>query len=233
MLAAGAVGAGTRLLDAGCGAGGASLLAARRGAWVNGLDAAAGLLAIARERVPDADFFCGDLEALPYADEAFDVIIAAEVLPYVADPLAALRELRRVCMPGGCVIVAVWGAPEDCVQHALVGAVRSLLARPLDGEPFALSGPGVLDALLAEAGLRVRAQGTVRCPQVYADLESAYQAQASLGPFQGALRVVGATTLKAALLAALAPYAAAAGGVHQANQWRHVTAVPAGAPLRR
>src|SRR5438093_11813299 len=66
MLDAAAVGPGKRVLDAGCGAGGASMLAAGRGALVNGLDAAEALLAIARERVPDADFRVGDLDALPY-----------------------------------------------------------------------------------------------------------------------------------------------------------------------
>jgi SAM-dependent methyltransferase len=186
------------------------------------------LLAIARERVPDADFFCGDLEAVPYADETFDVIVAAEVLPYVADPLAALRELRRVCMPGGCVIVAVWGAPEDCAQHALVGAVRSLLARPLDGEPFALSAPGVLDELLAQAAFAVREEATVDCPQVYADLQMAWQAQVSTGPFQAARRVVGEHALKTTLLAALSPYGSRTGGLRLLNQFRYVTAVPAG-----
>src|SRR5919198_2686775 len=94
MLDAAAIGPGTRVLDAGCGGGGASMLAASRGAFVNGLDAAQALLAIARERVPDADFHVGDLEALPYADGTFDAIIAADVLPYVADPDTALAELR-------------------------------------------------------------------------------------------------------------------------------------------
>src|SRR5438093_10274963 len=110
MLDAAAVGPGTRVLDAGCGAGGASVLAARRGAAVNGLDAAEALLAIARERVPDGDFRAGDLKALPYADASFDAIIASDVLPYVADPLAALRELRRVCAPRGRVVLAILGA---------------------------------------------------------------------------------------------------------------------------
>src|SRR5947199_1253493 len=96
MLDAAAVGPGTRVVDAGCGAGGASVLAAGRGAHVNGLDAAEALLAIARARVPDGDFRLGDVEALPYADGMFDAVIAADVLPYVADPLAALRELRGV-----------------------------------------------------------------------------------------------------------------------------------------
>src|SRR5439155_10236663 len=83
MLAAAAVGPGTRVLDAGCGAGGASMLAARRGAHVNGLDAAEALLAIARWRVPDGDFRTGDLEALPYPSGTFDAILVADVLPYV------------------------------------------------------------------------------------------------------------------------------------------------------
>src|SRR5438128_8161160 len=113
MLDAATVGPDTRLLDAGCGAGGASVLAAGRGAQVNGLDAAEALLAIARARVPDGDFRLGDLEALPYADGTFDAILAADVLQYVADPVAALRELRRVCAPGGRVVPAIWGAPEE------------------------------------------------------------------------------------------------------------------------
>src|SRR5205085_684328 len=85
MLDAAAVGPGTRVLDAGCGAGGASVLAASRGAHVNGLDAAEALLAIARRRLPDGDFRTGDLEALPYPDGTFDAILVADVLPYLAD----------------------------------------------------------------------------------------------------------------------------------------------------
>src|ERR671935_2172978 len=167
MLDAAAVGPGTRLLDAGCGAGGASVLAARRGAQVNGLDAAEALLAIARTRVPDADFRAGDLDALPYADGTFDAVIAADVLPYVADPAAALRELRRVCAPAARVVIAIWGAPDECEQRAIVAAMREILPRPLDAEPFALSAPGVLAALVAQAGLVVLGSGTVACPSEY------------------------------------------------------------------
>ncbi len=76
-----AAGPGTRFLDAGCGAGGACVLAARRVAQVNGLDASAALLAIARQRVPDGDFRTGDLEALPFASGVFDAVIAAAPLP--------------------------------------------------------------------------------------------------------------------------------------------------------
>ena len=90
-------GPGSRLLDVGCGGGGASVLAARRGAKIFGLDVAALLLAIAQERVPGGDFRVGDMEELPYDDESFDAAIMASSLQYAADRLVALGELRRVC----------------------------------------------------------------------------------------------------------------------------------------
>src|SRR4051812_24287985 len=66
-LAALGVGPGTRLLDVGCGAGAALKLAADRGAHVTGLDAAPGLLAYARRRVPGATLIEGELQTLPFA----------------------------------------------------------------------------------------------------------------------------------------------------------------------
>jgi SAM-dependent methyltransferase len=226
MLDAAAVSPGTRVLDTGCGAGGASRLAAGRGALVNGLDAAPALLAIARERVPDADFCVGDLEALPYGDGIFDAIIAADVLPYVADPGAALSELRRVCAPRGRVVTAVWGRPEECEQQAIVTALRRIVPTPLGAEPFALSALGVLDALVAHAGLRVIGRGAVGCPCVYPDVETAWQALVAAGPLQAALRVVGERQLKAVVRAALVPYATGTGGVRLEHRFRYVTAVP-------
>lgn len=59
MLDVTGVGEGVRLLDVGCGGGGASFLAAERGAIVSGLDASAPLIDIARERVPSRDFRSG------------------------------------------------------------------------------------------------------------------------------------------------------------------------------
>jgi SAM-dependent methyltransferase len=227
MLDAAAVGPDTRLLDAGCGAGGASALAAGRGARVNGLDAAKALLAIARTRVPDGDFRLGDLEALPYGDEAFDAVIAADVLAYVADPLAALRELRRVCARHGRVVLAVWGSPEVCEQAAIIQAARTLLPRPLDAEPFALAAPGLLDALVARAGLTVLGSGIVACTSEYPNGESLWQAQASTGPLQAIMRVVGVRPLKAAVLRAVAPYRTGTGNVRLQNHFRHVAAAPA------
>ena len=65
MLDEALVSSGTRILDAGCGGGGASVLADERGAQISGIDAAEGLIAFASERLPDGDFRVGDIESLP------------------------------------------------------------------------------------------------------------------------------------------------------------------------
>ena len=226
LLDAAAVGPGTHVLDAGCGAGGASVRAAQRGAYVNGLDAAEALLAIARQRLPDGDFRTGDLEALPYPSGTFDAILVADVLPYVADPVAVLRELRRVCNWLGRLVVATWGLPEECNQWAIEAAVRTLVPVPPDVERFALSGPGALEGLLAQTGLVLIGSGTVACLSEYPDGETLWQAQAAAGPLQALLRVVGAAPLKAAVLRAVAPYRSSTGSVRLQNHVRYVVATP-------
>jgi SAM-dependent methyltransferase len=223
MLDAAVVGPGTHVLDAGCGAGGASVLAVGRGAYVNGLDAAEALLTIARQRVPDGDFHLGDLEILPYADATFEAILVADALPYVANRATALREVRRVCVPGGRVVVAVWGRPEECEQYAIVRALRQILPTPLGEEPFSLSAPGVLDALVAQNGLRIVGDGSVECPAEYPDEEVACQALVATGPMQAALRVVGAQQLTAVVRAAIAPFCTSSAGVRLVNRFRYLT----------
>jgi SAM-dependent methyltransferase len=228
MLDAAAVGPSTRVLDAGCGAGGASALAASRGAHVNGLDAAEALLTIARRRVPDGAFHLGDLEALPYPSGSFDAVIVADVLPYVANPGAALREVRRVCVPGGRVVLATWGRPEECDQYAIVRGLRQLLPTPLGEEPFSLSAPGILDALVAQSGLQAVGEGSVVCMAEYPDDETACQALCATGPMQAARRIIGAQQLTAVVLAAIAPFRTCSGGVRLEHRFRYISAVPVG-----
>ena len=151
---------GTRLLDAGCGAGLLALLASLRGALVTALDASPGLLAIARQRLPDADVREGDLEALPFADASFDAVTAVNSLFYAENMAAVMRELVRVVRPGGRVIVTAWGPPERCeFLTAVMPALGPLMPPPPPGapppHPGALSEPGALAAVLKGAGLRV------------------------------------------------------------------------------
>jgi SAM-dependent methyltransferase len=194
--------AGTRLLDAGCGAGLLALLAHLRGAQVTALDAAPTLLAVVRERMPAADVREGDLEALPFADASFDAVTAVNSIFYAADMAAAMRELARVVRPSGRVVITAWGPPERCeVLADLFSRVAPLMPPPPPGNspahPGALSQPGELAAVLERAGLRVVDEGEVACPVVFPNAEISWRAHRSAGPNQLAIAHSGEAAVRA------------------------------------
>ncbi|MBQ0988411.1 class I SAM-dependent methyltransferase [Streptomyces sp. F63] len=100
---------GRRILDAGCGSGALSAALRDRGAAVTGIDASAGMLALARRRLgDDADLHVADLrDRLPFDDGAFDDVVASLVLHYLEDWGPTLAEFRRVLRPGGRLIASV------------------------------------------------------------------------------------------------------------------------------
>ncbi len=225
MLMAMNVGQGTRLLDAGCGGGGASVLAAARGAQASGLDAAEPLVNIARARVPNGDFRVGDIEEPPYEDDSFDAIIAANSLQYTTDRVAVLREFRRVCVSGGRISVGLWSTPDKVEYRVVQKAVRDTLPEPPPGKgPFELSEPGILEGLIEQAGLKVLDTGEVACPFIYPNFEILWQANISAGPLQSALRTVSEESLKAALRNAAKPYQNGNGSIRFENQFRYIVA---------
>jgi SAM-dependent methyltransferase len=149
---------GQRVLDIGCGAGAFLRLAADRGATVFGLDASEALVELARARVPDADLRVGDMQSLPYDDDAFDLVTGFNSFFFADDMTAALREARRVARPGAPVVIQVWGDPERCQLEAMKVVVRPFMpAPPPDAPPPPqLWRPGVLEAIAAAAGLTPR-----------------------------------------------------------------------------
>jgi SAM-dependent methyltransferase len=226
MLNATAVRQGTRLLDVGCGGGVASRLAAERGAEVSGLDAAAGLLAFARQRVPTGDFRVGDMESLPFADNAFDVVFAANSLQFAGNAPAALGEFGRVCVAGGRVVAGLFGPPQKVASATIMKAVGDLMPTPPPGAgPFALSAPGKLEGLLAEAGFTVLESSEVDCPFSYADFATCWRALSSAGPFQGILKTLGESRTKSAMRSAVEPFQRADGSILiQPNVLKYVVA---------
>ena len=103
---------GQRLLDVGCGPGTITIdLAARvTPGTVVGLDRSEAVVELARDAaraagVANLEFQVGDVYALPFADGSFDVVHAHQLLQHLTDPIAALRELKRVTRPGGIVAV--------------------------------------------------------------------------------------------------------------------------------
>lgn len=220
------VGRGTRLLDVGCGTGMAAQLAAKLGAKITGLDASEAELVIARERVPDGDFRCGEMEELPYANGSFDVVTGFSSFQFAQDPVNALRQARRVVKPGGYVAMVAWGRMEDCEFAATLKAVMACLPPPPPGAKgtFALSEPGKMEALMEQAGLTVCANGDVSCPFTYPDDETAWKTINSSGPLAAAVRTAGEATIKRAALASLVPFKTPGGGYRQENLFHYVIA---------
>ncbi|AZM48236.1 SAM-dependent methyltransferase [Streptomyces sp. WAC 06738] len=109
MLALAGDVSGRRILDAGCGAGPLTAALRDRGAVVTGVDASAGMLALAAGRLgDDADLHRADLrERLPFGDGTFDDVVASLVLHYLEDWGPTLAEMRRVLRPGGRLIASV------------------------------------------------------------------------------------------------------------------------------
>jgi SAM-dependent methyltransferase len=94
------------LLDVGCGPGTITADLAGRVSRVIAIDSAAEAVEAAQQTAPaNVAFQVGDVHRLNFADASFDVVHAHQVLQHVADPVRALREMRRVCRPGGIVAV--------------------------------------------------------------------------------------------------------------------------------
>ena len=144
------LGPGMRLLDVGCGPGTITMdLAELLGSTgrVTALEVTEEALDLARKEAGrhgsgNVDFVTGDAEALDLPDDSFDVVHAHQVLQHLADPVAALREMRRVCRPGGLVAVR----DSDYSSFAWWPAVPELdrwlslyldVARSNDAEPDA------------------------------------------------------------------------------------------------
>jgi SAM-dependent methyltransferase len=221
------VGEGTRLLDVGCGAGLAALLARERGARVTGFDATEPLLEVARERVPDGDFRSGDMEELPFGDDSFDVVTGFNSFQFAADPARALREAARVAVPGAPIAVGTWGR-RDQSEAAIVLQASADLAPPAPPGapgPFALSEPGALEGFVEQAGLTVAGEPVeVPTPWYYPDLETALRGFTSAGPAIAAIRESGEERLRAALTKGLEPFADGDGGYRLENVFRYLIA---------
>lgn len=103
---------GERVLDAGSGTGNGVDAARGDGREVIGLDQSAEMLAIARRKLPEHTFVEADFSHIPFDDASFDVLISVHALLFGDDPVAALREWRRVTRPGGRLSLSVPGPAE-------------------------------------------------------------------------------------------------------------------------
>jgi len=172
------------VLDAGCGSGLLSSMAIDTGAHVIGIDAATGLLEVARQRNPQNSFLEEDLEALPFAENSFDVVTGFNSFQYAGSFIDALVEAKRVLKPGGRLVIGIWDKPEVNDATHILQAITSLVPPPPPGtpSPFALSGNGIMEDICEGIGLNMICKRKVACPFLYKDLHEAINSFMSTGP---------------------------------------------------
>jgi SAM-dependent methyltransferase len=141
-----------RILDVGCGTGGAALTLARHGRAV-ALDRSPDSFRLAMDRPYTHRVVASASEPLPFADGSFDVVCALDILEHLDDDATAARELHRVCKPGGHVIAYVpaysilWGYNDEYSHHKR-RYVKSQLADILESAGFDIRESGYFNAVL-------------------------------------------------------------------------------------
>lgn len=164
LVAAAEVQPGDRVLDVACGTGVVARTAARRlgsTGSVTGVDVNPDMLATARRSsahvAPPIGWREADVAALPFDDDAFDVVLCEEAVQFFGDRVAALREMRRVATPGGRVAFSVLRSVEHNPVYAIVaqalGDHASAAAEQMMRSPFALGDADVLRVAARDAGL--------------------------------------------------------------------------------
>jgi len=171
--------AGAMWLDVGCGTGAltGTVLAAAGPASVLAVDRSPGYLRHARQHLAGqrVGFGVADAGALPAADRSVDRVVSGLVLNFLPDPVRAVREMARVCRPGGVVAVYVWDYADGMQPIRLFCAAAAAIA-PASAEldearRFPLCRPDRLAELFEAAGLTGVETTAITVPARFRDFD--------------------------------------------------------------
>ena len=218
-----AITAGTRLLDVACGSGFAAAVAARRGALVSGIDASEQLIKIARARTPDGNFQAGDMFALPFPDDRFDVVTSFNGIWKGCE--GALDQVRRVLVPNGRFGTTFWGGFERLGLMPYFLKVIEL-SPASHGAANVEHGDtqNVIEDMLTATGFGDLGRGTITVTNEWPDVPTAVRALAAAGPSLPAIEAVGYEAFSAAITEAVAPSYEDGLGVRITSEFGWVTA---------
>ncbi len=157
---------GTRLLDIGTGSGavGAAAFRILNEGTVVGCDLSVPMLVIARTRLAGLRTVAGDMDHLPFRAAAYDAAALGFVLSHVANPVAALSEIKRVLTEAGRVGVSSWSSSaagseagevwrDTSAQYVRASELEAAVAAAVPSENL-LAAPDGLFLTLADAGFK-------------------------------------------------------------------------------
>lgn len=213
---------GHRVVDLACGTGRFLLEASRRGAVGAGLDASAEMIDIAAERLPDGDLRVGDIDRLPWPDDAFDVVTSFNGVWGLDGPMA---EARRVLRPGGMFAMSFFGDLDRMdLTPSWTHAVLELSPEHDGPDLLAVSAPGAAAFAVERVGMLPVIQGTTTCGQEFPDVATAVRAYTALGPAWTAIQHSGEERWVARLTELFEPFTAPSGIVRLVNEWAWIVA---------
>ena len=217
--------AGIRLLDIACGSGFAASLAARRGAMVSGIDASEQLATIAAARTPGGSFRAGDMFALPYPDDSFDLATSFNGIWKGCE--GALEEARRVLVPEGRLGLTFWGRFDRLGLMPYFLKVIEL-SPSSHGRSTAEHGDtqNVIENMLKAVGFGALERGTVNVVNEWPDTSTAVRALAAAGPSVPAIESVGYEEFCKHLADVISPLFVNGLGVRITSEFGWMTARP-------
>jgi ubiquinone/menaquinone biosynthesis C-methylase UbiE len=143
---------GDRVLEVGCGTGEVALRARLRvgpTGQVSGVDPSADMIAVARRKAGEngreIDYRVGAIEALPFQDASFDVVLSSLMMHHLPDDLkrAGLAEVRRVLAPGGRLLIVDFSRPRRWLSRLAMRLVlHGHLGRDFEHLPAIVAGAG-------------------------------------------------------------------------------------------
>jgi SAM-dependent methyltransferase len=168
-----------RVLDAGCGSG-RTLQELVRYGEVTGIELNEEAAELARSR-GHGEVRVGRLEELPWPDQSFDLITCLDVIEHTPDDRPALAELRRVCRPGGRLLVTVpaypslWSLHDEANHHYRRYSRASLRAAAADTG-------WVVDRMSSFNSLLLAPAAAVRLAQRRFGTHNGYSNDLAIGP---------------------------------------------------